>query len=763
MAHTNFHLAPPAKVVDGLAAVPIDIQSIDGTLVFDGATSAAEADITIEFIAGTSDGCPVFDLRQTITEAWLDGAALTLAQIAHHDFGGGANAELRIIEIPVVAGSAHALRVRYALGPPQASSAGSYPPNLSWSAGPRLVFNFGFTDLGGGRYLEAWLPCNLTYDQFALSVDISVTNTAIDHSVITNATVTTLGTNHWQLEWPPTITALSPLLEIRATDSLEHVSGSVSLPVSGTTVTIDVWKLSGGPANLATQLANIQGFLADNENDVGPYLHGNRFVAFFNVGGMEYDGATTTATSALRHEVFHSWWGRGIKPALPRDGWWDEAWTVYKVAGGAGSVPLDFTDPPASLSTLNPWSRFTPTASYTRGRELFEGLAALSGAVPLNQWMDDFYAAHAGSLTTTETLEEWLVQRSGDDDVVDAFHRFVYGFEEPASPPDIWLRDHASHSGDDLWSGAFWDSPDLWVRTHDDDGLAHQDPEYGQDNYFYARVRNRSAVQAVEHFVVTFNVKSFAGTQFSYPNDFLPCIAAVAGFNLAPGETRIVKQRWPSVAVPAGGTHACLLASLICRGEHPVSGAHVWEHNNLAQKNLTIVDLEPGDWLVLPFVLPNVEQPRWPWFRLSVVRPRGLEDLQVELMHTAEVPPWHWAWRPQHSFTRKRATPISKMDEGLLECAGQAHVHGNYAPWTSRNPQAMLAERLRHAKVLPMKAGSVRDVPVTVPFGEWLRIGARIVVPKEAKRGSRLKVHLVQRSPFSRRVLGGVAVEVRVR
>lgn len=69
MAHTNFHLAPPAKVVDGLAAVPIDIQSIDGTLVFDGATSAAEADITIEFIAGTTDGCPVFDLRQTITEA----------------------------------------------------------------------------------------------------------------------------------------------------------------------------------------------------------------------------------------------------------------------------------------------------------------------------------------------------------------------------------------------------------------------------------------------------------------------------------------------------------------------------------------------------------------------------------------------------------------------------------------------------------------------------------------------------------------------
>lgn len=760
MAHTNFHLAPPAKVVDGLAAVPIDIQSIDGTFVFDAATSAAEADITIEFIAGTSNGCPVFDLRQTITEAWLDGAALTLAQAAHHDFGGGANAELRIIEIPVVAGSAHVLRVRYALGPPQASSAGSYPPNLSWSAGPRLVFNFGFTDLGGGRYLEAWLPCNLTYDQFALSVDISVTNTALDHSVITNATVTTLGTNHWQLEWPPTITALSPLLEIRATDSVEYLSGSVSLPVSGTTVTIDVWKLSGGPANLVTQLANIQGFLADNENDVGPYLHGNRFVAFFNVGGMEYDGATTTATSALRHEVFHSWWGRGIKPALPRDGWWDEAWTVYKVAGGTGSVPLDFTDPPASLSTLNPWSRFTPSASYTRGRELFEGLAALSGAAALNQWMDDFYAAHGGSLATTETLEEWLVQRSGDDDVVDAFHRFVYGFEEPASPPDIWLRDHASHSGDDLWSGAFWDSPDLWVRTQDDNGSAHQDPEYGQDNYFYARVRNRSAAQAVEHFVVTFNVKSFAGTQFSYPNDFLPCIAAVAGFNLAPGETRIVKQRWPNEAVPPAGTHACLLAALICRGEHPVTGLHVWEHNNLAQKNLTVVDLEPGDWLVLPFVVMNFDR-RWSRYLLTFVRPRDFSDLDIELLDTAEKPRWTSG---ASKFVHRQDVQRPKFDDqSSLDCGGgAAHAHGNYAVWTSKNPRSVVAERMRNAASLQIPSGRVRDVPVAALPAGMLRLGARIHVPKNAKSGSIFKVHIVQRTPWRRRVLGGVAVEIRV-
>jgi hypothetical protein len=762
MASTNFHLAPPAKTVDGLNAVPIDIQSITGTLVFDSATSGAQADVTIDFIAGPSDGNPVFDVRQTIDEAWLDGAALPVAQLAHHDFGGGANANLRIIEAPVLAGSVHTLRLRYTLGLPQASAAGSYQPNIAWNAGPRLIFNFGFTDLGAGRYLEAWLPANLTFDQFSLALDVSVTNTGVDHSVITNATVTALGTNHWQLQWPATITTLSPLLEIRATDTLEHASDVAALPVSGTNVTINAWKLTGGAANLATQLTNIAGFLTDNENDVGAYVHGARFVAFFNVGGMEYDGGTTTDTSALRHETFHSWWGRGIKPALPRDGWWDEAWTVYKVAGGMGSVPLDFTDPPVLLSMLNPWSRITPSASYTSGRDFFDGLAAMIGTAALNQRMDELYAEHSGSLITTETLEEWLLQRSGNDAVVDAFHRFVYGFDDPATPPDIWLKDDPAHLGDDLWGGTFWDSPDLWVRTQDDGGTDHQNPEHGQDNWLYARIRNRSATQAVEHFVVTFNVKSFAGTQFSCPGDFLPCIAAVAGFNLAPGETRVVKQRWPSDAVPPGGTHACLLASLICRGEHPVTGAHVWEHNNLAQKNLTIVDLEAGDWLVLPLVLTNVQRRRWPWFRLMVARPRDLADLQVDLLHTAGKSLWRWTWNPAKLLAPKGAR-AGKADTELLDCAGPTHVRGNYAPWTSKNPQSILAERLRDATLLQVPAGRVRDVPVTVPFGSVLRIGARIHVPKDAKRGSRFKVHIVQRTPFLRRVLGGVAVEVRVR
>ena len=119
MPTTNFDLAPPGKTVDGLAAVPMDIQQITAALTFDGATSSGTGDATIDFVVGPGGGCPIFDLRQTVTAAWLDGVPLALAQVALHDFGGGVGAELRIVAWRwrrVVAHAARDLQSRHASG-----------------------------------------------------------------------------------------------------------------------------------------------------------------------------------------------------------------------------------------------------------------------------------------------------------------------------------------------------------------------------------------------------------------------------------------------------------------------------------------------------------------------------------------------------------------------------------------------------------------------------------------------------------------------
>lgn len=759
MSTTNFDLAPPAKIVDGLTAVPIDIQSISASLTFDGATSTGAGDATLAFTMAPQAGNPIFDLRQTITAAWLDGAPIPTSSLAHHNFGGGTQADLRVIESVLAANSSHTLRVTYALGSPQASTAGSYLPAMTWAGGPRLAFNFGFTDLGAGRYLEAWVPANLLFDQFTLTLQLRIVGTGVPHSIITNGTVTNLGPNHWSVVFPNRFTAHSPLLELRATDTLQLATDTTTLPVSGKTITIEAWKLITNAVNLGAQIASLKTWLAANETENGVYLHGNKFVAFLNVGGMEYDGGTTTGAGSLRHEAFHSWWGRGIRPASQPDGWWDEAWTVYHDEGANGTTPIDFTDPPVDLCPRNPWIRVTNPRAYSDGERFFEGVASLLGVASLRGLMRQFFDRRNTRPATTADLEAFLVAKSGEPQLVDAFHRFVFGLADPSPVPDLWIRDDVGHTGANVWGGRFWDSPDLWIRNADDGGLTHQPVEYGQDNWFHARVRNRSTTATARHFVVTFNVKPFTGIEFGYPMDFLPCTAAAVGFYLAPGASTVLKARWPRELVPPAGTHACWLTSVLSRLDRP-AGLHVWEHNNLAQKNLTIVDLAPDAWIVLPIVVNRLPALQRRASVLEIVRPKEWEKLEVSLLQrSGVVGGLPIIGKPQPA--RDREPPV---DEELTDCGGRPPTGDTYevADWTS-DTTGRAARQFAEATEIQLDPGPVASIPLPVKALGQMNIGLRLRVPKTAKRGDVITVDFLRRTVDGKRALGGVAVQIRVK
>ncbi|MCL4800839.1 MAG: hypothetical protein KJ025_14700 [Burkholderiales bacterium] len=761
---TNFHLAPPPKTVDGLAAVPIDIQSVEALFVFDGAASAASADATITYTVGPAAGNPIFDLRQDITAAWLDGAPFPAAQLAHHGFGAGAFTDLRVIESVQSAGSVHTLRVQYPLATPDSQLGGSYLPAIEWSAGPRLRFVFGLSDLNRARYAEAWLPANLIFDQFALMLEIQLVNTVAAHSVITNGVVTALGANHWRLEFPSRFTALSPLLELRASDTLELQTDTTVLPVSGRTVSLEAWKPVGSTVSLTGQLNTLKSLLADNENGYGHYLHGGRFVAFFNgSGGMEYEGGTTTSAGALLHETFHSWYARGIKPAAQADGWWDEGFTTFHDDGADDALPFDFGAAPVLLCSRDPWQRNTPGNSYSDGARFWKGMAAMLGVAQLNTLMKDLYVAHQGNPVSTAMIEEFLLCKSGNAQVVDAFHRFVYGLASPSPAPDLWLRDAPADPGADEWGGAFWDSPDLWIRNADDGGTAHQSPEYGQDNWFHARVRNKPGAGVAQHFVVTFHSKGFAGTQFQYPGDFLPCIAARAEFDLAPGATRIVKARWPRALVPAEDTHTCLLAAVITRADHPVTGRHVWEHNNLAQKNLIVVDLLPDAFLILPVVVTNWYARLERMFALEVIRVRDSAAFEASLVHpTPEI--FRTAKVKPKQFTPFATRRVRAPEQIVLECGG--HIPGTGRDRRGRILTSATLDLIEARYPESWEAsfptkGAARLAIDLPPFTQTV-VGLKIAVPANAQPGQVIRLHFVQRSLAAKRIVGGVAVQVNV-
>ncbi len=763
IADTNLDLAPPAKLVDNLWAVPIDIQRITAKLTFDGQNSSGTGDAMVEFTMGCQAGNPIFDLRQTITQAWLDGASLPVTELTYHDFGGGPDAELRVIKKVLAAGSKHTVRLTYTLGTPQSSTAGSYQPAMIWSSGPRLVFNFGFTDLGAGRYLEAWVPANLIYDQLELVLELQIVNSGVDHAVITNGEVTTLGTNHWRVNFPERFTAFSPLVELRARDTIVYLSDQGPLS-SGAQVNIEAWKLSNNSISLQPQINSIKNCLAENEA-IGPYMHGNRFISFFHVGGMEYEGGTTTAPSALRHETFHSWWARGLKPASQPDAWFDEAWTIYNDHGASESQAFSFTDPTVTLCPRNPWIRVTAAGAYSNGHRFWKGVAASVGVSTLRALMSEFYKQRRHRPVTTTDIEEFLICRTGNSSLVDAFHRFVYGFDDPASTPDLWLRDDPTDPGAGIWSGRFWDSPDLWVRNSDDGGITHQSPEYGQDNWFYARVHNRGSV-AVRHFVVTFSVKSFAGMQFIFPTDFLPSAAVTSGFDLTPGASVIVKARWPKNLVPQAGVHACLLAAVLTRGDYPAVSGHVWEHNNLAQKNLTIVDLTPDSWIVIPLVVTNLQFLSTRTFALELIRPMEHVHLEASLMHRVRSVFKRVPSRTLQPYEHISSPAITDLNM-QLDCGGYVSSHADEGGTdtgkllTSADPE-LLAEVFDRGVEAFFPSGPVSQIPILLRQQDQLTFGLRLKVPREAKGGDTLRLDLVQRDMRTKRVLGGIAVQVNV-
>ena len=159
------------------------------------------------FIAGNSDGNPFFDLRQDIEDAYLNGLQVPVNKLRRHDFGGGINAGLIVLEEIVHSRSENILKLSYQLKQPQ--SPNSQP--IGWNS-PRLYFEFWFSDLYPSRYLEMWFPSNLIYDHFIFDLNVAIINTEIEHVIRTNGAVNQLEQNHWTIHFPERFTSLSPML-----------------------------------------------------------------------------------------------------------------------------------------------------------------------------------------------------------------------------------------------------------------------------------------------------------------------------------------------------------------------------------------------------------------------------------------------------------------------------------------------------------------------------------------------------------------------
>lgn len=210
---------------------------------------------------------------------------------------------------------------------------------------------------------------------------------------------------------------------------------------------------------------------------------------------------------------------------------------------------------------------------------------------------------------------------------------------------DIVVRDNLADNGAVPSGGAFWNSPDIWVRNIDPmiEGAAalpanyatagsHLDAIAGQPNWIYARVRNNGSTPSLDCFV-RISLTHFPGTEFIYPTSFIPTtrpgvmvpspltpgtylIGEVKVTGLAAGANQIVNVQWPINLIPpefvmVGMTnvqwHPCLLVECSPLDGPTTGGNHVWDSNSLAQKNISIVYTDLSTDFAIAMVVGNLE------------------------------------------------------------------------------------------------------------------------------------------------------------
>src|ERR1044072_1971159 len=192
----------------------------------------------------------------------------------------------------------------------------------------------------------------------------------------------------------------------------------------------------------------------------------------------------------------------------------------------------------------------------------------------------------------------------------------------PVAGPDLWMQDNADDTGvePDPSANPMWISNDIWVRNGTD-GLTnqdHQNPNSGQLNRVYVRIRNRACpgTSAQAGMLRLYWAKASSSLSWPAPWDgSLPSPALMGAsigsqaVTVAGGAQQIVSFDWtppdPSAYASFGADRAdfCLLARIETTTTSPFGMtfaetsnlyANVQNNNNIVWKNISIVDTD-GD------------------------------------------------------------------------------------------------------------------------------------------------------------------------
>lgn len=330
-------------------AVFVDFISAEYDITYSAEKRSASVTATIKFEAPEA-GMPIFDSVEDPTSVILDGeGVINFATKTPNN-----ETTVRVINKVVSTGS-HTLVVTVPL-----STLVEYKDGGVKSA-------FWTSDLSERKFLERYMPANLEYDQVKMTFNVFFEGGKAQ-KIYSNGfarTKTIKGRTGTQISFPPYFNASSIFFHTVPEGTTDELRFSLkSIDGREIPAVVYVGKSILGSTNLSSLKEEASKVFHELEGDYGAWPHPVLVVYNAGSGGMEYCGATMTSFSALGHELFHSYFARGVMPANGNSGWLDEALASWRDDGYQTLGSLTGT---SQMSAHPYYTRTTDMAAYSFG------------------------------------------------------------------------------------------------------------------------------------------------------------------------------------------------------------------------------------------------------------------------------------------------------------------------------------------------------------------------------------------------------------
>ncbi len=184
-----------------------------------------------------------------------------------------------------------------------------------------------------------------------------------------------------------------------------------------------------GLQDIERSMAILETWLPKLEQHIGPFPMETGLSIFLNAsgGGMEYYGATFTSEYALRHEIFHMYFGCSTVAKTYRDSWWDEAITTWYEESDLHIIsPIPEGYQSNMVGARSPIGNGFDTDAYSFGAQMMQTIAdRLGGRSEMIRFLSYLHSQYKFKPFNTIDLVNYLKDFSSID-MYDQFLKWLF-------------------------------------------------------------------------------------------------------------------------------------------------------------------------------------------------------------------------------------------------------------------------------------------------------------------------------------------------